>query len=309
MSKYYIIFTVLPRVTVRVTPDTSVFTGETVTLKCEIETQYRSLDWRYLWYKDRTEVSNTHPYTVNINTLTIRSVTQSDQSQFWYKTERYGRPETSSRSSVDLTVNVLPKVTVRVTPDISVVTGETVTLKCEIEEQYRSLDWRYLWYKDKTEVSNTHPYTVNTNTLTISSVTQSDQSQFRCKTERYGRPETSSRSSVDLTVKVLPRATVSVTPDTSVFTGETVTLKCEIEEHYRSLDWIYLWYKDRSAVSKTHRYTVNTNTLTISKVTQYDQRQFRCKTEIYGRPETSSSSSVDLTVKGEFKINICKIGE
>ncbi|KAA0706075.1 hypothetical protein E1301_Tti022506 [Triplophysa tibetana] len=290
---------VLPRATVRVTPDTPVFTGETVTLKCEIEDQYRSLDWRYLWYKGSTAVSKTHPYTVNTNTLTISSVTQSDQSQFWCDTEIHDRPQTSSSSSVDLTVKVLPRVTVRVTPDTSVFTRETVTLKCEIETQYRSLDWRYLWYKDKTEVSYTHPYTVNTNTLTIRSVTQSDQSQFRCKTERYGRPQTSSSSSVYLTVKVLPRATVSVTPDTSVFTGETVTLKCEIEEQYRSLDWRYLWYKDRSAVSNTHPYTVNTNTLTISSVTTSDQSQYWCKTERHGRPQTSqTSSAVHLTVIG-----------
>ncbi|XP_056608151.1 obscurin-like [Triplophysa dalaica] len=263
---------VLPRATVRVTPDTFVFTGETVTLKCEIEEQYRSLDWRYLWYKDSTAVYKTHPYTVNTNTLTISSVTQSDQSQFWCKTEIHGRPQTSSRSSVYLTVKVLPRVTVRVTPDTSVFTGETVTLKCEIE-QYRSLDWRYLWYKDRTEVYNSHPYTVNTNTLTISSVTQSDQSQYWCRGEIRGRPQTSQRSSTVHLIVIGSKPKAELTSDTegSVLTGNTVTLTCLMNQF---TGWKFNWYQHTQNTEKT---TTDTNTYTMSNVRVSDGGQYWCR--------------------------------
>ncbi|XP_073669826.1 leukocyte immunoglobulin-like receptor subfamily A member 3 [Paramisgurnus dabryanus] len=290
-STVYLTVKASPRVTVIVTPDRSVFTGETVTLKCEIEDQYRSLNWRYLWYKGTTEVFKFERYTVNRDSLTITGVTESDQSKFTCGVERDGRAQTSlSSSTVDLTVKALPRATVRVTPDSLVFTGETVTLKCEID-QYS--DWRrYLWYKDTTGT-----LVFEGNIYTISS--PSDQDEFWCRGERYGRPSSSQYSDhVTLSVKALPRATVSVTPKSPVITGETVTLKCEIEDQYRPLNWRYLWYKNSTAVLNSGCYTVNRDSLTINGVTESDQDEFSCSAEIHGRTQTSlSSSSVHLTVK------------
>ncbi|XP_073721139.1 Fc receptor-like protein 5 [Misgurnus anguillicaudatus] len=283
----------LPRVTVSVTPDISVFTGETVTLKCEIENQYRSLNWRYLWYKGTTEVFNSERYTINRDSLTITGVTESDRSGFRCSSEIHGRPQTSlSSSSVYLTVKALPRVTVRVTPDRSVFTGETVTLKCKIEDQYRSLNWRYVWYKDTNGVLNFENYIVNRDSLTITGVTESDQVKYWCRGEIHGRPQTSlSSSSVYLIVKALPRVTVIVTPDKYVFTGETVTLRCEIEDQDRTLDWRYVWYKDTNGTSvfEGNIYTIRSPS---------DQDEFWCRGERDGRPSSSQDSDhVTLSVK------------
>nr|XP_055037598.1 sialoadhesin-like [Misgurnus anguillicaudatus] len=190
----------LPKATVGVTPDRPVFTGETVSLKCEIEDQYSSLNWTYLWYKDGVWNVFKH-YTVNRDSLTINGVTESDQDKYWCRGEIHGRPQTSlSSSAVYLTVNALPIATVSITPDRPVFIGETVTLKCVID-QYRSLNWRYLWYEDTTTVSKFQRYTVNGDSLTITGVTKSDQGQFMCRGERVGRPQTSqSSSAVHLTV-------------------------------------------------------------------------------------------------------------
>ncbi|XP_073712760.1 vascular cell adhesion protein 1-like [Misgurnus anguillicaudatus] len=296
----------LPNATVRVTPDRSVYTGETVTLKCEIENQYRSLNWRYLWYKGSTGVFNSENYTVNGDYLTINGVTESDQDEFNCSAVIFGRPQTSlSSSAVNLTVNALPNATVRVTPDRSVFTGETVTLKCEIEDQYRSLNWRYQWYKGSTEVFNSENYTVNGDYLTITGVTESDQDEFNCSAVIFGRPQTSlSSSAVNLTVNALPRATVNVTPDKSVFTGETVTLKCEIENQYRSLNWRYLWYKGTNKVFNSGRYTVNRDSLTINGVTESDQNEFSCSAEIHGRQTSQSNSSVYLNVNALPRVTV-----
>nr|XP_055037645.1 obscurin-like [Misgurnus anguillicaudatus] len=296
LSSSSVILTVkaLPRVTVRVTPDRSVFTGETVTLKCEIEDQYRSLNWTYLWYKRRSEMLNFGHYIVNRDSLTINGVTESDQDEFSCSAEINGQPRTSlSSSAVNLTVKALPRVTVKVTPDRSVFTGETVTLKCEIEDQYRSLNWTYRWYKD---TNGTSVFVGNIYTI----LSPSDQDEFWCRGERDGRPSSSQYSDhVTLSVKALPKVTVRVTPDRSVFTGETVTLKCEIENQYRSLNWTYQWYKDRTEVLNSECYTVNCDSLTITGVTESDQDKFSCSAEIHGRPKTSlSSSAVYLTVKG-----------
>ncbi|XP_073721205.1 neurofascin-like [Misgurnus anguillicaudatus] len=189
----------------------------------------------------------------------------------------------------DLKVNNLSRVTVRITPDSPVFTGETVTLKCERENHYRPLNWRYLWYKDTTEVFNSERYTVNRDSLTINGVTESDQDKYWCRVERDELPSLSS-SYAYLTVKALPRATLSVTPDRSVFTGETVTLKCEIENQYRSLNWRYVWYKGRTGTS-----VFEENILSIRSPS--DQDEFWCRGERDGRPSSSQYSHVTLSVK------------
>nr|XP_055037564.1 titin-like [Misgurnus anguillicaudatus] len=272
----------LPRATVRVTADGPLFTGDTVTLKCEIENQHRSLNWRYRWYKGTTKVSRLQHYT-------ITGVTESDQEEISCSADIHGRTQTLlSSSSVYLNVKALPRVRVRVTPDRPVFTGETVTLKCEIEDQYRSLNWRYLWYKSRTVVLNSGRYTVNRDSLTIRGVTESDQDEFSCSAEIHGRLKTSNFA-VHLTVNALPRATVRVTPDRSVFTGEKVTLKCEIEDQYS--DWRYKWYKGRTetSVSEGNIYTIRSPS---------DQDEFWCRGERVGRPSSSQySDHVTLSVK------------
>ncbi len=94
------------------TPDSPVFTGETVTLKCVIETysnwRWRNdltNDWRYEWNKDSVMLQTSDRYTVNRDTLTIRGATESDQGQYWCRGQRDKRPKSSqSRSAVNLTL-------------------------------------------------------------------------------------------------------------------------------------------------------------------------------------------------------------
>ncbi len=102
------------------TPDSPVFTGETVNLKCVIEsnsdwrqrndltynwrndwTNYQTHDWRYEWYKDSVMLQT----SVNRDTLTIRGVNESDQGQYWCRGQRDERPKSSqSRSSVNISM-------------------------------------------------------------------------------------------------------------------------------------------------------------------------------------------------------------
>ncbi len=100
------LFTDLPRSTLTVTPDSPVFTGETVTLKCVIESYS---NWRYEWYKDSVMLQT----SVNRDTLTIRGVITSDQGQYWCRGQRNGRPKSSqSSSAVSLSVTSELNITV-----------------------------------------------------------------------------------------------------------------------------------------------------------------------------------------------------
>ncbi len=105
----------------------------------------------------------------------------------------------------------------------------------------------------------------------------------------------------------LPGSTLTVTPDSPVFTGETVNLKCVIESYS---DWRYEWYKVsgyKSVMLQTsyNYYTVNRDTLTIKRSTSSDAGQYTCKGHIDRRSVSSNTSSaVHLSVTGELNIII-----
>ncbi|KAG1937954.1 Fc receptor-like protein [Pimephales promelas] len=293
----------LPTSTVTVTPAGPVFTGETVNLKCVINSDHS--DWRYEWYKDSVKLHTYDRYTVDRDTVTIRGATESDQGQYWCKGQRDGRPNSSTSSSVvSLSVKDLPTSTVTVTPDSPVFTGETVNLKCVINSDHS--DWRYEWYKGSVKLQTSdYRYTVNRDTVTIRRATESDQGQYWCKGQRDGRPNSSTSSSaVSLSVKDLPTSTVTVTPAGPVFTGESVNLKCVINSDHSN--WRYEWYKDSVKLQTSdYRYTVNRDTVTIRRATESDQGQYWCKGQRDGRPNSSTSSSaVSLSVKDKPTLTV-----
>ncbi|XP_059380187.1 fasciclin-2-like [Carassius carassius] len=149
-------------------------------------------------------------------------------------------------------------------------------------------------------------YTVNRDTLTIRGVITSDQGQYWCRGQRDQRPN-SSRSAVYLTVTDSPRSSLTVTPDSPVFTGETVNLKCVIESHS---NWRYEWYKDTDSVmlQTSDRYTVNRDTLTIRGVITSDQGQYWCRGQRDQRPNSSQDSDrIHLSLNGSGQISVFSI--
>ncbi len=101
-----------------------------------------------------------------------------------------------------------------------------------------------------------------------------------------------------------PRSTLTVTPDSPVFTGETVNLTCVIWSYSnwewridQTHGWRYEWTKD-SVMLQT---SVNRDTLTIRGAIESDQGQYWCRGWIRS-VSSQSSSYVYLSVKGEFNI-------
>ncbi|KAG5278027.1 hypothetical protein AALO_G00094380 [Alosa alosa] len=272
----------LPLATVTVEPQSPVFTGETVTLKCVIASHS---DWTYNWYKEPSSV----PVSVG-NTITINVATKFHMGQYWCQGERTDRPTTSQPSEkTTLDVKESPLATVTVEPQSPVFTGETVSLKCVIASLS---DWTYKWYKgsSRTPVSEG-------NTITINGATESHKGQYWCQGERRDRPTSSEPSGkTTLDIKELPLATVTVEPKSPVFTGETVTLKCVIASHS---GWIYTWYKGsrRTPVSEG-------NTFTINRATKSHMGQYWCQGERRDRPtESQPSGKLTLDVKDSLQEN------
>ncbi|XP_050956552.1 basement membrane-specific heparan sulfate proteoglycan core protein-like, partial [Labeo rohita] len=267
----------LPTSTLTVTPDSPVFTGETVNLKCVIESYS---NWRYEWYKGSTKVSEHH--TVNRDTFTIRGVKKSDAGQ--PKGQRDGKPNSSQSER--------PKPVVKVTPDQRVFRGETVTLTCDIQGG-GNIQWTYSWFKDGSVIRH-----VTERVYTITSV--SDSGEYSCRGERSDSQRSDISAAVTLTVSDLPTSTLTVTPDSPVFTGETVNLKCVIKSDHSN--WRYEWYKGNTnnpvMLQTSDHYIVNGDTLSIVNTITSDQDQYWCKGQRDGRPQSSHfSSAVYLTVK------------
>ncbi|XDV19222.1 hypothetical protein PO909_024736, partial [Leuciscus waleckii] len=273
------LFSGLPTSTVTVTPDNPVFTGETVNLKCVINSDHSN--WRYEWYKDSVKLQTSERYTVNRDTLTIRGVTESDRGQYWCRGQRDGRPNSSTSSSaVSLSVKDKPILTVK--PQSSVFTGVTVTLSCDVGS---STGWTFLWRKDSNRESSD-----DAGTKTISSVRVSDGGTYWCRAQR-GEYYTKFSNAIKITVRVRPKPVVVVQPDVCVFRGETVTLTCDIQE---TGVWRYSWYKDQYDSRRTdHDYIITS--VDPSHAGLYSCRGTQTKTPQYSQ----RSDRVTLTVSGE----------
>ncbi|XP_062371975.1 Fc receptor-like protein 5 [Sardina pilchardus] len=271
--------TALPTPTLSVQPESPVFTGEEVTLKCEIEPEGV---WKYKWYKDKSNIPHSQTYT---NTYPITAAAESHEGQYWCQGERTDRPTTSQPSrKIKLDVKALPTATVTVeSPEGPYYPGDEVTLKCVVAN-YRKW-YQYNWYRTGRPAD---PFYYKSQTITITLPDKVGQSHYTCDAFRGNRPQHSKRSDpLSISTQALPLATLTVEPQSPVFTGETVTLECVIES---LTGWTYKWYKEssRSPVSEG-------NIFTIRGAAESHKGQYWCQGERRHRP-TASQPSRRITI-------------
>uniref|UniRef100_A0A3P8Y8U5 Ig-like domain-containing protein n=1 Tax=Esox lucius TaxID=8010 RepID=A0A3P8Y8U5_ESOLU len=174
----------------------------------------------------------------------------------------------------------LPKATLLVKPN-PVYPGETVTLTCSVGSY---TDWRYKWYKDRNDTVVSQSGSSNPGaSYTINKMSVSDQGQYWCEGHRVSRP-TSSQPSTDITLTVL----VSVSPHGLLYSGETVTLQCDISDYP---DWTYWWYRNKQLLSPgSPSKTITTLSDQVS--------QYQCQGRRTDRPQSSQRSvSLHISIK------------
>ncbi|XP_045071150.1 hemicentin-2-like isoform X2 [Coregonus clupeaformis] len=227
-SSLHISVTALPETTLTVNPNPA-YTGEIVTLTCSVGSDS---DWSYTWYKDKTKkvVTLSGRHTTTGATFTISRAAESDQGLYWCQGEIQSRSISSIISDpVTITVKALPKATLTINPNL-VYTGETVTLMCSVGYDNA---WSYTWYKDNTKkvVPQSDRHTTTGATFTISRPAVSDQSLYWCQGEIQSRSISSIISDpVNITVIDRPVAVLTLQPNwPQIFSGETVTLRCDIQ--------------------------------------------------------------------------------
>ncbi|KAL7824618.1 hypothetical protein SRHO_G00345010 [Serrasalmus rhombeus] len=179
----------------------------------------QSAGWTFYWSK-HTQSSEKETIT---NVYTISSVSLSDGGQYWCRAGR-GNPVYYTHYSDALWVNVTDstKAVVSIKPDKQVFKGETVTLRCDMQAG-GDTEWIYRWYKDDRLSSNRR-----TQEFTVSSVTESNGGKYTCRGHRSHDFQSSEISdAVTLTVSDVAQAVLSVSPQSWLTEGESVTLSCE----------------------------------------------------------------------------------
>uniref|UniRef100_A0A8C1VHE3 Ig-like domain-containing protein n=1 Tax=Cyprinus carpio TaxID=7962 RepID=A0A8C1VHE3_CYPCA len=139
-----------------------------------------------------------------------------------------------------------PKPSVTIKPAQHVFRGDTVTLRCDINAEGVT-SWQYSWYKDSSVNASSE-----LQEHTFNSVNESDAGKYSCKGSERGGSRTSHRSDeVTLTVSV-PRAVLSVSPQTWLTEGDPVTLICEVKGS--STGWTFSWFTVTLSSGYRYRY-------------------------------------------------------
>ncbi|KAF7706772.1 hypothetical protein HF521_020026 [Silurus meridionalis] len=227
-----------PNAVLSIKPDTHVFIGECVTIRCDIP---GGDTWElYSWYKTNklTEVNTTRKL------LIIRSVSDFDSGYYTCRGQKDSGNHSEISDAVMLTVSAKPKPTVKVDHQSSVYTGDTFTLSCELQQM---TGWEFQWHINKqlqhSEKANTHRVTVNNTGEMVY------QCHARRRNENYfyyyiilnhNYYETELSDPVKITVRERPQAVLSVSPQNWLTEGDSVTLSCEVTDSYT--DWTFSWY-------------------------------------------------------------------
>ncbi|KAI2648345.1 Fc receptor-like protein 5 [Labeo rohita] len=209
-------------------PRYSLFTGDSVTLRCEL-TQSQN-GWEFLWRKDSNREST------GAATRTINSVKVSDGGEYKCRARR-GRYYTER-----------PKAKVTIKPAQHVFRGDTVTLRCDINGEGVT-SWSYSWYKEVS--ASVFSYRQE---HTFSSVTESDAGKYTCKgSETEGSRWSQMSDAVTLTVSD-PRAVLSFSPHMWLTEGDPVTLICEVYNF--STGWTFSWFTLTVSAKNSRHYNL-----------------------------------------------------
>ncbi|XP_073693736.1 leukocyte immunoglobulin-like receptor subfamily A member 2 [Garra rufa] len=264
----------IPKPTLTVLQKSLLFSGDSVTLRCEVDQSWDV--WEFLWSK------NSNHESTEGEIKTINSVKVSDRGEYRCRA-RIGGHYTHYSEPVTVTIYDIPKPTLTVLPQSSLFTGDSVTLRCEVNQSWDHLE--FLWSK------NSNIESTEAATKTIKSVKVSDGGEYRCRAQRGGHYTYYSKP-VTLTIYGKPKSKVTIKPDQHVFRGETVTLRCDMDDSEGVTSWQYSWYKESSAsvFSKLQEHT-------FSFVTESDAGKYSCYgVERGGSLRSHRSNKVTLRV-------------
>ncbi|CAI5669384.1 unnamed protein product [Oreochromis niloticus] len=235
---------------------TQIYSGETVTVRCEIQGG-EGAQWTYEW---RAAKLNTPPTS---NEYRIIRATESDSGGYSCRGRRdYFFSEWSD--IITLTVSSSkPRATL--TAHSSVIpAGGSVTLSCSVEG---SAGWKFDWFRRDSQFSGAQKIGAGTSEHTISI---SEGGIYYCRGGR-GDPVFSTEDSAPVTIQKQVLAAVKLQHSWSqIFTGETITLRCEIQGGEGKV-WKYEWTAPNTNSPPT------SSEYRISRVSVSHSGDYRCR--------------------------------
>ncbi|KAM9400691.1 Fc receptor-like protein 5 [Salvelinus alpinus] len=208
----------------------NIFTGDSVTLSCTVE----SSGWRFYWYRHRPD--STPVTTTSVYSYTLSWVSVSDGGQYWCRAGR-GDPVYYTLYSDPVQINITerPVAVLTLQPNwTQIFIRETVTMRCDIQGGGDS-DWNYRWYMNSQSVIpfNTKPE------YRISPFYTSNSGLYTCVGKK-GNKISKISEAVKLTVSDQPQPVLSISPQW-LNPGDSVSLSCEVDK--TSTDWRFSWYR------------------------------------------------------------------
>ncbi|KAI5085162.1 sialoadhesin-like, partial [Silurus meridionalis] len=241
-----------PKLTVRLNLQSFIYTGDTITLSCELQ----ETGWEFFWYRNsqfaRKEPRDTNTLSVRVNAG--ETVYQCRASKKIYNIyNNYDYVYTRLSDSVTITAKAKVKPTLRSFLSSLINSEDTITLSCDLQD-WR--EWEFFWYINSKKVSNV---ATDTNTFSVN-VNHALETEYQCSARWRSdyRYYTQPSDPVKITAKAKPKPTIRVNPQSSIYTGDTITLSCELQ----GTGWEFLYYYQRfqllnSEPANSFKVTVN----------------------------------------------------
>ncbi|XP_048840179.1 peroxidasin-like [Brienomyrus brachyistius] len=284
------------------------FSGETVTLECDIR---GGSGWRYSWAKVTTQTrlqSLTPSSKETYKNYIVQSAKVSDSGEYICQAVRGSDPGFQSRpASLYLSVSEGEKPEAVITwtsHEGETYTGERISLSCRVRGA--SSGWKYLWYKDRqgTELSNPDNSSTDGSSYTIISAALSHSGQYWCRAQR-GSFYSQYSDPLQLNIHVRPQAVLSLdTGFLQILTKDSLTLKCEVEGS--SVGWSYTWYADGSQLPEDQ----DGQNFTVRSGNGSYHREYRCRGNRTEEPfySTISNGLVPNNIISQGVENVSRIG-
>ncbi|KAL2082141.1 hypothetical protein ACEWY4_021959 [Coilia grayii] len=268
-----------PRPVLRVSPQSWLAEGDSVTLSCEVRDT--SLNWTFLWYRavlfSRTGPSREHsphvsyngnPYHVELlpdssrgagGSYTLSPAALEHTGLYVCRAEGGDPVYQTDYSDVQRLwiTGVSPPASLVIRPNrTQLFEDEFVSLSCEPKD--KSAKWRLRWSTHRDERSQCpQGWRSETRSACSTSRLQTwDRGVYWCESESGQHS-----NAVNLTMNRKPRPVLRVSPQSWLAEGDSVTLSCEVRD--TSLNWTFLWYRavlfSRTGPSREHSPHVSYN--------------------------------------------------